>query len=395
MLVNLTDNYDRETEVPLDFAVVREAVRHNHHRTPFLLLDPELIRSKLRRFRAAMPDVALHYAVKANPHPDILRVMLDEGVGFEVASVAELDALLALGVSAHEVHFNNPIKPREHVTAAARAGVKWYVIDSVDELRKVASVKHDAHLCLRIETQNIGSDWPLTGKFGATFPEVEDILREASELKADVAGAAFHVGSQCRNLDNWHIGIENAKLVFDMMRTRRMKPRLLNIGGGFPVQHRKPIPAIEKIGATVNRAIADLPAAMRVMAEPGRFLVSDCAWLVTRVTGTAVRCGTRWIYLDAGVYHGMMEAIGGLEYDIRTDRHDAEIPCTIAGPTCDSTDVVARDRPLPEDLREGDYVYIPNAGAYTTAYATQFNGFPSPDTVVMEHVYAPQALRGG
>jgi len=391
MAVRLSDNYDREAEVPLPFAVVREAVRRNHHRTPLLLLDPEVIRSKARRFRAAMPSVALHYAVKANPDPAVLKVMLEEAVRFEVASLAELETLLALGVSAHEVHFNNPIKPREHVAAAARAGVIWYVVDSVEELRKVAGIKRDAHLCLRIETQNIGSDWPLTGKFGATMLEVEDILRTACELKADVAGVAFHVGSQCRNLDNWHIGIENARLVFDMMLACELKPRLLNIGGGFPVQHRKPIPTIERIGATVKHALAHLPVTMRVMAEPGRFLVSDCAWLVTRVTGTAVRRGTRWIYLDTGVYHGMMEALGGLEYDIRTDRHDAEIPCTVAGPTCDSTDVVARDKLLPEDLQEGDYVYIPNAGAYTTAYATQFNGFPSPDTVVMEHAGAAQA----
>jgi ornithine decarboxylase len=218
--------------------------------------------------------------------------------------------------------------------------------------------------------------------------EVEEILQAASALKADVAGVAFHVGSQCRNLDNWHIGIENAKLVFEMMLARGFKPRLLNIGGGFPVKHRKPIPTIEKIAATVKHTLAELPVTVRAMAEPGRFLVSDSAWLIMRVTGTAVRRGTRWIYLDAGVYHGMMEALGGLEYDIRTDRHDSEIPCTVAGPTCDSTDVVARDKLLPEDLQVGDYVYIPNAGAYTTAYATQFNGFPVPETVIIEHASA-------
>jgi ornithine decarboxylase len=388
--VRLSENYERELEVPLPFEVVREAVRRNHHRTPLLLLDPEVIRRKVRRFRAAMPGVALHYAAKANPHREVLRTMIAERVGFEVASLGELETLLALGVPAHEVHFNNPIKPPDHVAAAARAGVISYIVDSVEELRKVAGITRDAHLCLRIETENVGSDWPLTGKFGATMLEVEEILQAASALKADVAGVAFHVGSQCRNLDNWHIGIENAKLVFEMMLARGFKPRLLNIGGGFPVKHRKPIPTIEKIGATVKHALAELPVTVRVMAEPGRFLVSDCAWLIMRVIGTAVRRGTRWIYLDAGVYHGMMEALGGIEYDIRTDRHDSEIPCTVAGPTCDSTDVVVRDKLLPEDLQVGDYVYIPNAGAYTTAYATQFNGFPVPETVIMEHASAAQ-----
>jgi ornithine decarboxylase len=391
MASKLSENYEREPEIPLPFSVVRDAVRRNHHRTPLLLIDPEVISSKVRRFRRAMPGVALHYAAKANPHLDVLRTMIAESVGFEVASVAELETLVALGVSPHEVHFNNPIKPPEHVAAAARAGVSWYVVDSVDELMKVAGIKRDAQLCLRIETENVGSDWPLTGKFGATMLEVEEILQTACVLKADVAGVAFHVGSQCRNLDNWHIGIENARLVFDMMHSRRLTPRLLNIGGGFPVKHRKAIPTIEKIGTTVNHALSQLPVAVRIMAEPGRFLVSDSAWLITRVIGTAVRRGTRWIYLDTGVYHGMMEALGGLEYDIRTDRYDGEIPCTVAGPTCDSTDVIVRDKLLPEDLRVGDYVYIPNAGAYTTAYATRFNGFPPPDTLLMQHVNTRQA----
>ncbi|HEX8011100.1 MAG TPA: hypothetical protein VF814_09220 [Casimicrobiaceae bacterium] len=152
------------------------------------------------------------------------------------------------------------------------------------------------------------------------------------------------------------------------------------------MRHRKPIPLIEKIGATVSQAIAGLPENMRVMAKPGRYLVSDSAWLVARVTGTASRHGTRWVYLDAGAYHGLMEALGELDYDIRTDRQDGEIPCTVAGPTCDATDVIARDKLLPEDLREGDYVYIPNAGAYTTVYAARFNGFPGPETLVLQNV---------
>jgi ornithine decarboxylase len=379
----LAANYERRAEVTLDFAVVRDAVRRNGDRTPLLLLDPKRIGMTAARLRAAMPRVALHYAVKANPDPHVLAAAQAENLSFEVASIAELQALLALRVPAGDVHFSNPIKPREHVIQAARAGVRWFAIDSVEELGKIVEVAPNAHLCVRIDTQNIGSDWPLTGKFGASPPEVEDILTEACRLEADVAGVSFHVGSQCRNLDNWRIGVQNAKRVFEMMHARGLEPRLLNLGGGFPAQHRKPIPAIEKIGESVNRAIADLPSSMRVMAEPGRYLVSDCAWLVTRVIGTAVRRGTRWIYLDTGIYHGLMEALGGLDYDFRTARQGSQIPCIVAGPTCDATDVVARDKLLPEDLREGDYVYIPNAGAYTVAYGTQFNGFPSPGVVCL------------
>lgn len=382
----VTSVYESLAEIPLPFETVRAAVRHNSHRTPFLLLDLELIRGKLRRFREAMPRVRIHYAVKANPHPDVLRVMRQENAFFEVASLAELEMLLSVGAEAPDVHFNNPIKPRIHVEAAVRAGVGWYAVDCVDELYKITAIDPDALLCMRIETQNIGSDWPLTGKFGASLPEADTLIREAAKLRANLAGVSFHVGSQCRNLENWRIGVENAKLVFDMMRESGLAPRLLNIGGGFPVRHTKPIPSIEAIGATVNAAIADLPAEIRVMAEPGRYLISDCAWLVSRVIGTATRHGTRWIYLDTGVFHGLMEALEGLEYEIRSERRGVSIPCTVAGPTCDTVDVVARDRMLPADLAAGDYVYVPNAGAYTTAYGTSFNGFPAPGTVVLQHI---------
>ena len=380
------ESYELGHEMPLEFSTVCAAVRHNGHRTPFLLVDLELVRTKIQRFRAAMPGVRIHYAMKANPHPEILRVMIEEHVAFEVASAGELEMLLALGVPGPEIHYNNPIKPPSHLERAVREGVAWFAIDSIEELRKVVAAKADARLCLRIETQNLGSDWPLVGKFGVSLAEVGELVREASRIRADLAGVSFHVGSQCRNLDNWSIGVENAKIVFDMMRKSGLAPRLLNIGGGFPVLHTKPIPTIERIGASVRHALAGLPREVRVMAEPGRYLVSDAAWLVSRVIGTANRRGTRWVYLDAGVFHGLMETAEGLEYQIRSDRRGAEIPCTVAGPTCDSVDVIAKDRILPADLQTGDYVYVPNAGAYSTAYATSFNGFPAPDTVVLQHV---------
>jgi len=376
--------YEAQAEVPLHFETVRAAV--SHHRTPFLLMDLELVRSKIRRFRAAMPSVRIHYAVKANSDPDVLRIMLEERTSFEVASIAELDALLALGAQARDIFYSNPIKPPRYILHAGRAGVRWFALDSVDELHKLVALQPAARLFIRIETQNTGSDWPLTGKFGTSLPESAALISEAARLHADLAGVSFHVGSQCRNLENWRIGIENAKHVFDLMRRQGLAPRLLNIGGGFPVRYTKPIPTIEAIGASVNQAIAGLPADMQVMAEPGRFLVGDCAWLVARVIGTATRHGARWVYLDTGIFHGLMEALEGLEYGIRSSRGGAPIPCTVAGPSCDSLDVVARDCMLPYDLTTGDFVYVPNAGAYTTAYSTSFNGFPPPDTVSLQHV---------
>src|SRR5574340_88176 len=383
MSESLKDVYDTHPEISLDFSRVREAVKEGHH-TPFLLLDPELVRIKARRFKAAMPRVQPHYALKANPHPMVIRTLIQEGVGFEIASIAELDMLRKFSVPAKDIYYSNPIKSSEYLEYAARMGVEWYVMDCVDELRKIVRIKPDAKLYLRIDTQNLGSDWPLSGKFGASLPESKEVIAEAVRLKADLAGVTFHVGSQCRNVDNWHIGIDNAKMVFELMREEGLEPRLLNIGGGYPVRHVKPIPSIEKIGESVNAAIADLPDSIRIMAEPGRFLVSDSAYYVCRVVGTATRAGVRWIYLDAGVFGGLIEAHEGLRYEVYTDAEsETEIPCTVAGPTCDSIDIICRDEILPEDLEEGDYVYIPNAGAYTTAYASTFNGFPLPEVVVL------------
>jgi ornithine decarboxylase len=250
-------------------------------------------------------------------------------------------------------------------------------------VKKIHAIKPGAKLYLRIDTPNIGSDWPLDGKFGAHAGDVREIIAVAARMKADLAGVAFHVGSQCRNPENWRVGIEKARVAFDMMLKAGLNPRLLNIGGGFPVRHVKPIPSIEVIGDVVNRALEAFPADVKVVAEPGRYLVSDAGYFVCRVIGTATRAGKRWMHLDAGLFGGIIETTEGLKYRVRTDRSGPDIPWNVAGPTCDSIDVVMRDEPLPSDIEEGDYIYLKNAGAYTTAYASNFNGFPLPDVRVI------------
>lgn len=379
---NIEAIFDTHPEVKLDFSHVRAALDKGYTR-PFLLADSSIIRNKTRRFKTAMPRVHPHYAVKANPDPRVLRTLIEEGAGFEIASIAELDILMGLGVPAAEIFYSNPMKSRAYLEYAAAKGVEWYVIDSLEELVKIVSVKPDARMYLRIDTPNIGSDWPLAGKFGTHATDIREIINEAARLHADLAGVTFHVGSQCRNPQNWRVGIERAKSVFGDMRLAGLKPRLLNIGGGYPVRHIKPIPSIETIGEIVNEAIADLPADIHVMAEPGRFLVSDSAFFVCRVVGTATRNGKRWMYWDAGMFGGVIEVTEGLRYEILTDRKGKNISWAVAGPTCDSVDILMRDEMLPEDIQEGDFIYIPNAGAYTTAYASNFNGFPLPDVIVI------------
>ena len=374
--------FDTHPELRLEFRHVREALKQGYDR-PFLLIDTEIVRNKVRRFKSALPRVHPHYAVKANPDPRVLKVLIEEGAGFEIASIAELDVLLGLGVAAAEVCYSNPVKSRDYIRYAAEKGVEWFALDSLEELRKIVSVKPDARLYVRIEAPNVGSDWPLAGKFGLKTQEVDAIVAEAVALKADLAGVTFHVGSQCRNPENWRVGIQSAKRVFKKMRLAGLKPRLLNIGGGYPVRHVKPIPSIEKIAEVVNHALRDVPQTVRVIAEPGRYFVSDAGFFVCRVVGTASRAGKRWMYWDAGVFGGVIETTEGLRYDVLTDRTGKLVPWNIAGPTCDSVDVCMRDELFPEDLQEGDFIYIANAGAYTTAYASNFNGFPLPDVRII------------
>ncbi|HUG78319.1 MAG TPA: type III PLP-dependent enzyme [Burkholderiales bacterium] len=375
--------FDTHPEVSLDFEIVRQAARQKYTR-PFLIVDTALVRGKVRRFRAAMPRVRPHYAVKANPDRRVLKVLVQEGCGFEIASTAELDLLVCLGVPAAEVFFSNPVKSRDSIAYAAAKGVEWFVVDSLDEVRRVFEVKPDARQYLRIAAPNIGSDWPLSGKFGAGVADAREIVAFAARLGADLAGVTFHVGSQCRNPQNWRVALEKARGLFELMAKAGLKPRLLNIGGGFPVRHVKPIPSVEVIGAVVNEGLKAFPEDVQVIAEPGRYLVSDAGYFVCRVLGTATRAGKRWMHWDAGLFGGVIESSEGLKYRIRTDRAGPDVAWTVAGPTCDSVDVVMRDEPLPSDLQEGDFVYIKNAGAYTTAYASQFNGFPLPEVRVFE-----------
>jgi len=373
--------------IPLD--VVRRHAAADPGPTPYLVGSLDVIDRKVARFRKALPGVIPHYAMKANPDPRVVARMKALGVRFEIASIFELDRLAEAGVDPAEVIFSNPVKPLEAIEAAWRRGVATMVVDDLDEIDKIVKVSRDVRLCLRLETSNTGSDWPLTGKFGATASEALEIIDRCARDGLDLIGLTFHVGSQCRNLDNWHAGIENARLLIERMEQAGLRPTLLNLGGGFPIQHTRPMPTIEEIGATVRQSLATLRPHFTVIAEPGRYLVGDSFWMVTRVVGTATRKGHRWIYLDVGAFTGLAETLEGFDYELLCDRSGPETPMTVAGPSCDTADVLFQEKMLPEDLQAGDRIYIPNAGAYTTAYASTFNGFPLPRVALL----APPAAR--
>jgi ornithine decarboxylase len=349
---------------------------------PLLAVSEQRLRDNARSFIAAMPRVRPHFAVKANPDTNILKIFREEGCCFEIASSAELQAMIDLGVDLNTVFYSNPIKSPASIRHAAAAGIQWYVVDTPEEVLKIGAIKPDAKLYVRTEVSNEGSVWPLAGKFGASASGITATIEAAKKIGMQITGVTFHVGSQCSNLNNWIEGIHAAKSIFTQLEVNGWTPELLNIGGGYPVQFTGAEPAIAEVGVAINKALEAIPKSIQIMAEPGRFLVGSAGCLVTQVVGIATRDEKLWLYLDTGTYGGLMELAQGFPSNIISQRTGKPRAWTIAGPTCDSIDVVGEYN-LPSNMEEEDIIFITNQGAYCATCACDFNGFPVPKMVMV------------
>ncbi|MBI3953776.1 MAG: type III PLP-dependent enzyme [Chloroflexi bacterium] len=346
--------------------------------TPVLILDRRLVRQAARALLQALPGIELLYAVKANPHPAVLRALAQEGCGFEVSSVKELEAVLALGVPAQRLISSNPIKPVDFLRRSRDAGLRTFAFDSRGEVDKLAQHAAGSRVYLRLVVDNTGSEWPLSKKYGVNASEALELFTYAKGRGLEPYGLTFHVGSQCLNKDNWANALYLAGELFTVLARHGIGLSMLSLGGGMPVRHTKPVPSFAEIGEVVARAVAEaLPPGLRLTMEPGRALVGEAATLVTTVIGKAARGPEEWLYTDVGVFNGLMETVGGLKYELRTERSGPPRTYTVAGPSCDSFDMMFQGITLPE-VEAGDRLYIMNAGAYTTAYASSFNGFGPP-----------------
>jgi len=346
--------------------------------TPYLILRVNKVREQLRCLREVLgPRVEVFYAVKANPHPGLLRLLAELGVGFEVASLSELRAVLRLGVHPRRIISSNPVKLPSFIEEAARCGVRRFAFDSLTELEKLARLAPGCEVYARLNVDDRASRWPLGGKFGLEPDSALELLAEAQSRGLVPLGVTFHVGSQCLEPQSWVRAIEKAHWLWKEAIRREIPLRLLNLGGGFPAHYEEEPPSLEEVGEAVREALENRFAGAQIIVEPGRALVGDAGTLVTSVIGKAEREGQRWLYLDVGVFNGLMESLGGIRYRVEADRDGPLRPWTLAGPTCDSFDVIAREVMLP-DLEVGDRVYVCSAGAYTTAYASRFNGMGPP-----------------
>ena len=364
------------------FPVQRSAPPAALPQTPYLSLDVAAAVTRFQRLRTCLPGTAVHYAVKANPEPALLAGLAAAGSRFDVASPAEVRAALGAGAAPGDLVYSNPIKRREDIAYAARLGVTLFVVDSIEETQKVAAAAPGSSVLCRILTTGEGSDWALSRKYGCSVDQAVHILRSAAAVGLDAAGISFHVGSQQRDPAAWGPPIAASARVFETLRADGLTPWLLDLGGGFPAHLEGGCPPLASYGAAIELFLRKHFGDHRpqTIVEPGRAVVADAGTLVSTVIAVVWRGDTRWVFLDAGVFTGLVETLDeAIRYRLRTSADGGPAgPCVLAGPTCDSADVLYEQVPvqLPLSLSEGDTVRLLSTGAYTTCYSTVgFNGF--------------------
>jgi ornithine decarboxylase len=349
-------------------------------RTPRLELDLDRVAVNLELLRAAFSALnpKLYYAVKANNDPRVLAIVRDAGCGFDVASIYEVRELQHLGVDGSDMTFSATVKIPDHIEEAFERGIDRFAFDSPTELEKLARLAPGSRVTVRIEVPHAGSAWPLADKFGVPHGEAAALLEYAQTLGLRPYGVTFHVGSQCVRPESWLDAIELCGRVWEDARARGIRLRMVNLGGGVPARYTAHVPAARDIGELASAAaLKAFGPDVEYAFEPGRSLVADAGTLITSVIGNAVRHGRPWVFVDLSIYAGLLEVIGGWSYSMRTDRdHLPARQVTLAGPSCDSTDVLAQDVALPE-LEVGDHIELLTAGAYTTSYE-RYNGLTFP-----------------
>jgi ornithine decarboxylase len=353
--------------------------------TPYLLMDLDRVERTYLTLAQNVGVDAIHYAVKCNPEPRVLETLHALGCRFEVASHPELAQLIEIGVDASQVLYSNPVKPAEHIRLARRAGCWRFAADSTVELAKIADCAPGSAVYIRLRLPGKGgSRVHSEGKFGVDAGQAIGLLRQAREFGLHPYGLTFHVGSQMTRRAAWADAIGKVAPVMHELHRYGIRLEMVDIGGGFPVRYTGTCPEPHEYGALIRRALDRLPYRPLVVAEPGRALVAETGVLVTTVIGTAVRARRTWVHLDIGAFNGMMEALetgNTLRYPVSDSRRDAARErCHLTGPTCDSQDTILFDVPVSAGLVPGNRVYIGAAGAYTTAYASRFNGFDAPAT---------------
>jgi ornithine decarboxylase len=353
--------------------------------TPCLVLDLDVVEENYTALATALPDARIYYAVKANPAPHILELLVRLGSSFDTASVQEIDMALAAGASPERISYGNTIKKQVDIARAYDRGIRLFAFDSIAELEKIAAVAPGSRVFCRIATSGDGAEWPLSRKFGCDEAMARDLLLRATGMGLVPFGVSFHVGSQQRDPTQWDAALAATAQLFRDLEAEGVELKMVNLGGGFPTRYRQDVPSAEAYGSAIFKALRThfgnrIP---ETIVEPGRAMVGNAGVIeseVVLISRKSANDDCRWVYLDVGKFGGLAETMDeAIQYPIHCDRTGQTERVILAGPSCDSADVLYEraDYRLPLDLQIGDRLRILATGAYTTTYASiGFNGFP-------------------
>ena len=373
-----------------DRASLRDLVEK--HETPFMVLDLSEIDYQYKSLQAALPGVKIFYALKSLSHPELLKRLKGLGSYFDLATIGEIDLVESLGIKGNHCLHSHPIKKNKEIKRALEFGCNRMVVDNIEEMRKFIPYAGQVELIIRVGFRSKQAVVDLSRKFGCALEELPILLNLAKDYGIDVVGLSFHVGSQSLSSMAQTNAIHSSIAAMKLMNGVNWK--FLDIGGSFPISYQEEVLSISDFCAPIMEALSELPEDIEVFAEPGRFISAPSMIEVVSIVGKAKRGAKTWYYLDDGVYGGFSgqmydHAIYPLAplkpFDPTGEFHSS----VLAGPTCDSIDVVAEDIELPE-MFIGDVLVSKKMGAYTIVSATEFNYYPKPKIVVVEDIFDPE-----
>ena len=370
------------------------------HGSPLMIIDCENVRAQYRELQNALPGVTLHFALKPLPHPAVVRTLLQEGASFDLASSGEVDLVEAIGVPAETTIHTHPIKRDSDIRHALQYGCNVFVVDNINELEKFIPYQDQVEILVRLSFRNSESFADLSKKFGCTPEKAIDIMQHAKQLGIRIKGLSFHVGSQTAKPEKFVQAIESCSEIINTVAELGLPAiSTVDIGGGFPISYQNDVMPIDEFCAPIREALLRLPETVKIIAEPGRFIVATAVTSVSSVMGQAERDGKTWYYLDDGIYG----SYSGIIFDHGNYPVDAlhtegeRFPSVLAGPTCDSIDVISENILLPK-LNNGDLIVGRLMGAYSLVTATEFNFFRKAEVVVLNETpecYAATTLKLG
>ena len=366
--------------------------------TPNIVINLRTVKKNFTKLRDSFPYARIYFAMKANPGEPVLKMLAEMGSNFDIASRYELDNILGLGVSPDRLSYGNTIKKARDIKYFYDKGVRMFATDSRDDLKNIAEQAPGSRVYVRILVENSATaDWPLSRKFGCHPDMAYDLIVLARDLGLTPYGISFHVGSQQRDIGQWNDAIAKTKYLFTSLEEEEnIRLTMINMGGGFPASYIEPTNDLSEYASEITRYLHDdfgddIP---EIILEPGRSLVGDAGILTSEVILTSRKNNTalnRWVYVDAGKFNGLIETLDeAIKYPVVVEGYEKDAKegeVIIAGPTCDSMDIMYEDAKykLPTGLKAGDRLYWLTTGAYTSTYASVgFNGFPPIKTYFMD-----------